>query len=72
VRGLARRFGLAYVFIAAIDGEYTWRNDWALLARDPARLAVAEIADAKSFEPSNSPAVTWTDDYSNLLRLLKR
>jgi hypothetical protein len=72
VRGLAAHFGLAYKFIATIDGNLTWRNDWALLARDPARLAIAPISDMAEFEPSNAPVVVWTDDYSNLLRLLKR
>ena len=63
---------MKHVFVAAIDGELTWRNDWALLARDPGRLAVAPIADAASTELSDPPAVEWTDDYSNLLARLKR
>jgi hypothetical protein len=71
VRGLARHFGLAHAFIAAIGGPLTWRNDWALLARDPARLAIPEIVDAASFEPSTPPVAMWTDDYSNLLSLLR-
>jgi len=71
IRGHAKALGLAYVFVAGIDGELTWRNDWALLARDPARLAVPEIRDAALFELSDPPVVHWTDDYSNLVRLLK-
>jgi hypothetical protein len=33
---------------------------------------VREIAEGTSFEPSNPPRVSWTDDYSNLFALLKR
>ncbi len=71
VRGLAKQFGLSYAFVSAIDGQWTWQNDWALLARDPASLAVPAIADVKDTEPSNPPVVLWTDDYSNLLRLVR-
>ena len=70
VRGLGAHFGLTYKFIATIDGNLTWRNDWALLARDPARLEIAPITDAAETELSTAPVVVWTDDYSNLLRLL--
>jgi hypothetical protein len=72
IRGLAAHFGLAYAFIAAIEGALTWSNDWALLTRDASRLRVPEIADAASFEPSVPSRVLWTDDYSNLFVLLKR
>jgi hypothetical protein len=72
LRGMAAHFGLAHVFISTADGDLTWRNDWALLARDPARLAIAPIADVADAEPADAPAVLWTDDYSNLLRLVKR
>ena len=71
VRGIAQRFGLAYAFVVGIDGVRTWRTDWALLSRDPSRLSIPPIKDASSFEGSNPPVVVWTDDHSNLLRLLK-
>ena len=71
VRGLAQHFGLAHVFVASIGGALTWKSDWALLARDPARLAIPEIADAASFKPSDAPVAVWTDDYSNLLSRLR-
>jgi spermidine synthase len=72
IRGLASHFGLAYAFIEAIEGAFTWSNDWALLTRDPARLRVREIADATASEASAPRRVLWTDDYSNLVALLKR
>jgi spermidine synthase len=70
VRALAQHAGLAYVVISPSDGHLTWTNTWALLARDPALLADQEIADAAEKEegPDN---ILWTDDYSNLLRVLK-
>jgi hypothetical protein len=72
VRGLARHFGLAHVFVASIGGSRTWKSDWALLSRDPARLAIPEIEEAASLEPSAPPVALWTDDYSNLLSRLRR
>ena len=71
VKRLAKHFGLAHAFVAGIGGSLTWRSDWALLARDPARLAIPEIKDAASFELSAAPVAVWTDDYSNLLSLLR-
>jgi hypothetical protein len=71
VRGLARHFGLAHVFVAGIGGAITWKSDWALLARDPARLEVPEIEEAASTEPSAAPVAVWTDDHSNLLSRLR-
>ena len=71
IRGIAARLKLAHVFIASIEGGLTWRSDWALLARDRSRLQVPAIADARSTELSTAPVVVWTDDYSNVLSLLK-
>jgi hypothetical protein len=72
VRGLAEHFGLTHVFVAGIGGAITWKSDWALLSRDPARLEVPEIEEAASTEPSAAPVAVWTDDYSNLLSRLRR
>jgi hypothetical protein len=71
VRGLAAEFNLAYAIVESIDGQWTWSSDWVLLARDAALLAAAPIADAKATEPSDAPVVRWTDDYSNVLRLVR-
>ena len=72
LRGIARDFKLAHVFVSTGEKGLTWRTTWALLSRDPARLAIAAIADVRDGEFANAPALVWTDDYSNLLRVLKR
>lgn len=53
------------------DDEHT-KTDWVLLARDPAVLAAEEIK-ATLPEPPEEQAGwrTWTDDYSNLVQILK-
>ncbi|HKQ29968.1 MAG TPA: hypothetical protein VJS66_01675, partial [Burkholderiales bacterium] len=70
VRALAQHAGLAHVFISPSDGHLTWTNTWALLARDPSLLKINAIADAAEADEDPS-AILWTDDYSNLLRVLK-
>lgn len=75
VRRLAREYGLRAVHVADngkdSDDDHT-RTDWVLLARDPAALEAKEIAKV-SPEPSEEHADwrTWTDDYSNLVQILK-
>jgi hypothetical protein len=70
VRGLARHYGLAHAFIEASDDGLTWYSHWALLARDPKVLAAGPIAEA-AYEDDDARTLLWTDDYSNLLRVLK-
>lgn len=71
VRGLAAHFGLMYTFVSAKDGAITWKSTWALLARNPARLAIPPIAAAADPEPADARAVMWTDDYSNVVGLFR-
>jgi hypothetical protein len=70
VRGLAAHFGLTCAFVSAKERGLTWRSTWALLARDPSRVAIPEIAAITDTE-DDLAAVLWTDDYSNVIRLLK-
>jgi len=72
VRGIARAYGLSHVFVSTTEGVMTWRTTWALLSRNTDLLALPAIALAVDEEPKDAPAVLWTDDYSNLLRLVKR
>jgi SAM-dependent methyltransferase len=48
------------------------RSDWVLVSRDPAALKRPAIVDAGAQPPQDQPAWrTWTDDYSNLIQILK-
>ena len=74
VKAIATSLGLART---VVDTEYddqpvdtvTWESTWVLLARTPSVLApfgpTDEEADVRQIRP-------WTDEYSNLIQLLKR
>jgi hypothetical protein len=48
------------------------RTDWVLVSRDPAALKRAEIVERNPVEVEDKPEWrTWTDDYSNLIQILK-
>jgi spermidine synthase len=71
VRGIARHFGLAHVFVSAAEGELTWSNTWALLTRDRRLLEIDAITEVADTRDDDAPATLWTDDYSNLLGVLR-
>jgi SAM-dependent methyltransferase len=53
------------------DDDHT-TTDWVLLSRDPAALEAPEIKAASPEPPEEKPGWrTWTDDYSNLVQILK-
>jgi SAM-dependent methyltransferase/MFS family permease len=48
------------------------RTDWVLVSRDPAALAREAIVERGGAAPEDRPEWrTWTDDYSNLIQILK-
>jgi SAM-dependent methyltransferase len=48
------------------------KSDWVLVSRDPRALKHSEIVDAGGEEAEDQPAWrTWTDDYSNLVQILR-
>jgi SAM-dependent methyltransferase len=48
------------------------RTDWVLVSKDPKALARPEIVSAGAEPPEQRPEWrTWTDDYSNLVQILK-
>jgi hypothetical protein len=56
------------------DEDETGRSktDWVLIARDPAVLKRKAIAEAGAAPAEDRPEWrTWTDDYSNLIQILK-
>jgi hypothetical protein len=63
--GIAERFRMQLVLIS---GVYA---DWGLLARDPRYIFQKRLLDARQASPEGARPVLWTDDYSNLLRLLR-
>jgi hypothetical protein len=67
---VAARFRLAYALIDTDRNDAEWGSTWVLLARDATWLQTPAIAAAASAQPSRR-AVRWTDDFSNLLSVLK-
>ena len=49
------------------------RTDWVLVSKDPKALQRPEIVGAGAAPPEQRPEWrTWTDDYSNLVQILKK
>jgi SAM-dependent methyltransferase len=54
------------------DGNGRSRSDWVLVSRDSAALKRQDIEDAGATGIEDQPGWrTWTDDYSNLIQILK-
>jgi len=73
VYGLAQRSGLNAVFVlTSADAKEKNMTQWVLLAEDESVLNNMAIEDVRTRWPNSikSPVV-WTDDYSNLLSILK-
>lgn len=69
---LARHFGLDIAIVDSFGktSAYEWASDWVLLARPGAFAALPAVLRAA--EPAPAPAAKpWTDDYSNLLGVLR-
>jgi SAM-dependent methyltransferase len=76
VARLAREHGAHAVLVSDEedddDGSLRSRSDWVLVSRDPAALKRPAIAEAGARPAEDQPAWrTWTDDYSNLIQILK-
>jgi len=52
-------------------GEAAWATTWVLLSRDPSAFATPEIARACARREAAPQIRLWTDDYSNLLSVIK-
>jgi len=72
VEALAHAHGLAAVLVAD-DGSDTGvsTSDWVLLSRDPAALDKPLIADATTAITPRRDWRVWTDDFNNLVQVLK-
>jgi hypothetical protein len=74
VHGYAERHGLASAMISSEeDSVGGWASDWILLADSGGTLANDPIAGASTPWDSTTyrPVRPWTDDYSNLISLLR-
>ncbi len=73
VARIAQSQGLHAVLVSddAEDSAWLHATDWVLVARDPQVLARAPIAAAAQPIAVDPTARPWTDDYNNLLGVLK-
>jgi hypothetical protein len=70
--GISSEFGFhaARVYPLLPAGPFS-QSDWILLSRDPASLSGKEmIAHAEPF-PGETRPISWTDDYCDLLRVIR-
>jgi SAM-dependent methyltransferase/MFS family permease len=73
---LAREHGVHVVLVRDDPDEEAdhkrSRTDWVLVSRDAAALKRQAIVEREPVEPEERPHWrTWTDDYSNLIQILK-
>jgi hypothetical protein len=72
LRTVAADQGLVAMHIPSYERGVRWGSDWVLVALDPGPLR-DEVIDAASLPALGRPErVVWTDDWSDLLRVLKR
>ncbi|HSV16740.1 MAG TPA: fused MFS/spermidine synthase, partial [Tepidisphaeraceae bacterium] len=73
VRKLAAHAGLACVLVHAtpVNDPFQYESRWMLLARDAASLDVEPIKSAVSPAEARREVPLWTDDYSDLIRILR-
>ena len=75
VARLARENGVhaVAVYESSDDDEDRTQSDWVLVARDPAALKGKALQAAGAAPAEDREALrTWTDDYSNLIQILKQ
>jgi hypothetical protein len=54
------------------DDDTRTQSDWVLVSRDARALEAKEIEEAGAEQAEDRAALrTWTDDYSNLVQILK-
>jgi spermidine synthase len=72
VRGAAAELGLHAEHVPSFGQGLLWSSDWMVVTRDLALLE-DEVVSAATLPPlPHTAAVVWTDDWSNLLGVLKR
>jgi len=72
IAGIARDFGFhALRFNAPLLAGPLSQSDWILLSRDPATLTGNEMAQQSEPFPAGTRPIFWTDDYCDLLHLIR-
>jgi spermidine synthase len=72
VRGAAVALGLEAEHVPSFENGTGWSSDWMLVARDRALLDDEVVSAATLPRLPRAEVIAWTDDWSNLLRVLKR
>ena len=70
--GIAREFNLHSVGVYPLLplGPFS-ESDWLLLSKDPAPLSRPEIVQHSEPFPGHTEPILWTDDYCDLLRVIR-
>jgi hypothetical protein len=71
--GLSEQYHLRLVRILTLNpqSEAEIPSDWVLMAADPAALEIPAILQHARPVNLSGPPLLWTDDYSNLLQVLR-
>ena len=72
VRGAASALGLQAEHLPSVERGTLWSSDWMIVARDRALLDDEAVSAATLPRLEAAGDVLWTDDWSDLLRVLKR
>jgi hypothetical protein len=71
VEALAHAHGLAVAWINDDSAGMASRSDWVLLSADPEALTKPSIADYATEIVPRRDWRLWTDDFNNLVQVLK-
>ncbi len=72
VRGAAAALSLDAEHVPSFEKGFLWSSDWMLVARDRAFLDDEVVSAATLSRLPRSGEVLWTDDWSDLFRVIKR
>jgi spermidine synthase len=72
VRGAARALSLRAEHVPSMEKGMLWSSDWMLVSRGPAFFEDEVVSAATLPRLAGAGVVLWTDDWSNLLRVVKR
>ena len=74
VVGLAREFGFTAVRVFQLENDArtgSFPSDWVLMSRNPQKVTTEAITKHGYFVPLPGTMPLWTDDYSNLIQLVR-